>query len=315
MSTTFNDDVTINATLTISSTDAAAIDVAGGINAGSGNVGIVDTTGRIPAISSTYFASLSGADLTNLVASNLASGLVPQAQKSSEGTTTSTGNQDNVDFSGVDSLRCNNASLLTLRGLLAGVPGQRLTIVSVGAGQVDIANEDANSTAANRVINGVTGTISLAPGSGRLDLQYDGTTQRWRAINHEQGAWITPAFSAANFTANGSMTWTVDAGDVTTYAYRLSGRTLSVAFSIVSTSVGGTLNTQLRLAIPGGFTAAKTVTSWQFAFDNGVRNASRCEVTASTTVIYFRVDTAGTSNWSASTNNTAVTGEIIIEVQ
>lgn len=53
-------------TLTLSNTGASAFDVAGGINAGSGNVGIVGTDGRIPAISATYFASLSGADLTGI---------------------------------------------------------------------------------------------------------------------------------------------------------------------------------------------------------------------------------------------------------
>src|SRR6185295_3701711 len=34
-------------------------------------------------------------------------------------------------------------------------------------------------------------------------------------------SWITPSYSGGNFTANGSMTWTVDSGDVTTYAYKL----------------------------------------------------------------------------------------------
>jgi hypothetical protein len=52
--------------LTVSGAGASALDVAGGINAGSGNVGIVDTTGKIPAISSTYFASLSGTNLTGV---------------------------------------------------------------------------------------------------------------------------------------------------------------------------------------------------------------------------------------------------------
>lgn len=52
--------------LTVSGSGASAIDVAGGINAGSGNVGIVGTDGRIPAISSTYFASLSGTNLTGV---------------------------------------------------------------------------------------------------------------------------------------------------------------------------------------------------------------------------------------------------------
>lgn len=50
----------------VTSTSATALDVAGGINAGSGNVGIVGTDGRIPAISTTYFASLDGSNLTGL---------------------------------------------------------------------------------------------------------------------------------------------------------------------------------------------------------------------------------------------------------
>lgn len=50
----------------ITSTSASALDVAGGINAGSGNVGIVGTDGKIPAISSTYFASLDGSALTGI---------------------------------------------------------------------------------------------------------------------------------------------------------------------------------------------------------------------------------------------------------
>jgi hypothetical protein len=70
-----------------------------------------------------------------------------------EATTTSTGNLDDFDFSGADLLRCNNASLLTIRGLQAGVSGQVLTIVSVGAGQVDLSHQDTgDGTAANRLI-------------------------------------------------------------------------------------------------------------------------------------------------------------------
>ncbi|MDP2866523.1 MAG: hypothetical protein Q8O90_09785, partial [Elusimicrobiota bacterium] len=58
-------------------TAANALDVAGGINAGSGNVGIVDATGKIPALSATYLADVSGANLTSLSAANL-SGAIPQ---------------------------------------------------------------------------------------------------------------------------------------------------------------------------------------------------------------------------------------------
>lgn len=51
---------------TVQSTSASALDVAGGINAGSGNVGIVGTDGRIPALTSTYFASLDASNLTGI---------------------------------------------------------------------------------------------------------------------------------------------------------------------------------------------------------------------------------------------------------
>jgi hypothetical protein len=57
---------TFTSTVAINSTSASALDVAGGITAGSGNVAVIDTTGKIPAISSTYFASLSGANLTGI---------------------------------------------------------------------------------------------------------------------------------------------------------------------------------------------------------------------------------------------------------
>lgn len=60
----------------LSSTDQLTL--LGGITAGSGAVGIVDSTGKIPAISSTYFASLSGANLTALPAANL-SGTITSA--------------------------------------------------------------------------------------------------------------------------------------------------------------------------------------------------------------------------------------------
>lgn len=61
-------------TVTITGTGASALDVGGGINAGTGNVGIVDTTGKIPGISSTYFASLDGSNITNILEANIADG-------------------------------------------------------------------------------------------------------------------------------------------------------------------------------------------------------------------------------------------------
>jgi hypothetical protein len=63
--------------LTITGTGATALTVGGGITAGTGVVGIVGTDGRIPAISSTYFTSLSGASLTTLTPANIQAGYLP----------------------------------------------------------------------------------------------------------------------------------------------------------------------------------------------------------------------------------------------
>lgn len=78
-------------TVTVTGTGASAIDVAGGINAGSGNVGIVDTTGKIPAISSPYFASLSGANLTGLLFSQLTTTWSNQSHSAGNFTTNGAG--------------------------------------------------------------------------------------------------------------------------------------------------------------------------------------------------------------------------------
>ncbi|HON22097.1 MAG TPA: prepilin-type N-terminal cleavage/methylation domain-containing protein, partial [Candidatus Paceibacterota bacterium] len=61
---------------------AALLDVQGAAQFGTGNVNLIDATGKIAGISSTYFADLSGANLTNLNASNLGSGTVPSARVS-----------------------------------------------------------------------------------------------------------------------------------------------------------------------------------------------------------------------------------------
>ena len=52
-------------------TRAGALAISSGLTAGSGAVGIIDTTGKVPAFSSTYFASLSLANGTSIPAAQL----------------------------------------------------------------------------------------------------------------------------------------------------------------------------------------------------------------------------------------------------
>lgn len=258
-------------------------------------------------------AAISGANVTTLNATNLSSGTVPHARKWSTTTTTSTGNQDNFSFSSSDEILCNNASLLTLRGLSAGAAGQRLMLISIGAGQVDISNQDANSTAANRIINGVTGTISLAAGVGRALLEYDATTARWRVIEHEQGAWITPTFAAGDYTGNASMTWTVASGDVTRCAYWLKGRTLHVSLTLATTTVGGTPSTALQRVIPNSLTAVGTAGGPFNYSDNGTAGVGAWQ--ANSTTIALQKDMNAGANWTASTDATSIRATMAFEVQ
>ncbi len=55
---------------------AQKLDVQGAAQFGTSNINLVNSTGKIPAISTGYFASVSGANLTNLNANNISSGTV-----------------------------------------------------------------------------------------------------------------------------------------------------------------------------------------------------------------------------------------------
>lgn len=59
---------------------SALLDVQGGAQFGSSNVNLINSTGKIPALSSSYFSNLSGSAITNLNASNLSSGTVSSSR-------------------------------------------------------------------------------------------------------------------------------------------------------------------------------------------------------------------------------------------
>jgi hypothetical protein len=126
-------------------------------------------------------------------------------------------------------------------------------------------------------------------------------------------AWITPAFNAANFTGKGSMTWTVESGDVVTYAYIINGKTMTVAFEVVESTVGGTPDDTLQIAIPASKVAAKQMASAiNRVLDNNVLTVAIAQVNAAGTVI--RLLRNNFANWSASTNLTTVQGQLTFEI-
>jgi len=163
-------------------------------------------------------------------------------------------------------------------------------------------------------VNGISGALSLSAGLGRVILEYDATTQRWRVISHEQGAWISPPFDSDDFTGSDSMTWTVDSGDVEGFSYCIRGNTMTVSFLLTSTSVGGTRNAELLLAIPNGNVAASVIASSISAIQAGVSLAgafARVAPSATNISLFSPANVA----WLAATNSTSIRGQIAFDLE
>ena len=159
----------------------------------------------------------------------------------------------------------------------------------------------------------LAGDYVMSSAYSRLLLMYNGSAWVEIARAGSDGSWTSVSFSAGNFTGNGSMTWTLASGDQTTFAYNLRGKTMTVAWYLVTTTVGGTPNTALQIAIPASKTANRTVLTPFYYSDNGTPGVGFAQVSASGTVIQlFKPDV---SNWSAATNATYAYGEITFEVQ
>lgn len=159
-----------------------------------------------------------------------------------------------------------NATLATIQGIVAGIDGQSLAIISIGAGQVDANHQDAAATAARRLIHFVTsgtvpGKTSAAAGVGNFLYRYDadaahaGANPRWRLTHHAQGAKIAVPYVAGHFTATAG-TWTLPGGaaNVQRHEYYLREREMTEYLEITGSSVSNN-GVHLISAIPLGFTA------------------------------------------------------------
>lgn len=177
------------ATMTTSNTGASSLDVAGGLNIGTGNVALVDTTGKIPSISSTYFANLSGANLTNLVAANL-TGTVPVANGGLGANNSAVAQGNTIFFNGTG----------TTAVLAPGTAGQFLR--TGGAGANPTWSNDGSNLTSLVATNLASGTVP----NGRIAGTYSSAVTFTNASNSFQGAYSSTDGSvgvtgACNFTS------------------------------------------------------------------------------------------------------------------
>ena len=92
-----------------------------------------------------------------------------------------TANTNNYDPGDSLVLRINSDASRTITGFQRGVSGRILILINVGAQNIVLADEDANSTAANRMA--LHGSVNLTLNAeDSIMLWYDITSARWRDI-------------------------------------------------------------------------------------------------------------------------------------
>ncbi len=133
------------------------------------------------------------------------------------------------------------------------------------------------------------------------------------------GDTIAVPFRPTDYTANGSMTCTVIASNVTNFSYALIGPRMFVDFEIASFTLAGAASTAVQLAIPDGYYVKRTTSNPCSIIDNGTRATGIALVTPYTgtgslgrVIQVFRSDVA---NWGTGAGNNAVQGQISFEVR
>jgi len=229
--------------------------------------------------------------------------------ESTEETTTLTGTQNNFDADAAFTyLRCNNASALILTGFTTagGAPteGDRIIVHNIGSSTVRVADENAGSTVENRISTpSVRGQIIGTDGT--IELVYDVTSSRWRIASINPGAFISITFSAGDFTTSGG-TWTVQAGDISTYDYQQIGKVLFLRILLDGTSTSAGMGNQLRVAMPDSFTIAEKSSYIVYSEEPGGgsgKAASKLNAIVSVSTTFVFLQHMNESVWDSSTVN------------
>lgn len=136
--------------------------------------------------------------------------------------------------------------------------------------------------------------------------------QSWQTAIQNIGVPQSVPFDAANFSGNGSMTWTVVSAGQSTFWYALVGQLLVVNFDVSGTA-GGTPDSQLLITVPGNFTVLAGAINPVLVVTNGTAAIGYAFASISTpTVIAVLNSAAGNVDWTAGT--VEVYGQIAFQV-
>jgi len=178
-----------------------------------------------------------------------------------------------------------------------------------GAGVTVSANGSAASVNISTSYNSVAGAGSITLDG--VTTVTGSITERSRSAPMGDG--IAVSYSSGNFTSD-SGSWSVESGDVATNRYTLIGHTLLWTVYVGSTSTTGS-PTELRLTLPGGFTANVSGQSraGYVNLNGSVVNDVYASISSGSAVIAIKRDNG--SSFGAVTNGIYIGVQISVEVQ
>lgn len=146
------------------------------------------------------------------------------------------------------------------------------------------------------------------------DIHCDSISERWRTT--PMGEWVMVPVVPSDFGTTTSASWSVGSANVLRYAYTMVGKTMTLAFYCVGTSVSAATAQFLTIKIPGGYKSASFTYNCCTINNNGVRGTGYFGVnpTSSTDQGVIYIECGGAATWSVSAGNTNVWGEISFEV-
>jgi len=77
-----------------------------------------------------------------------------------------------------------STAALAVHGIIAGVSGQRMSLINLGTGVMTIKHESSSAAAANRITS-LTGADVASTGAGAAELVYSTASSRWILINSQ----------------------------------------------------------------------------------------------------------------------------------
>lgn len=196
----------------------------------------------------------------------------------------------------------------------SGLKADAVDELNVGAGvTIDgVQLKDGGGTFAGHVLPDATANArNLGLTGQRFDAAFLATGIYEYGRTVAQNTWTDVPYASGNFSGSGTITWTVQVGDMLAHLYALSGTYLRLQVVLANTTVSGT-GTGLRIALPAGLTVARTTSGPMFVRDNGVSQAGRWVATQGDAFVAVLNETG--SNWAASTNNTQVIGTMDIPI-